>query len=71
MPMFWSGSLADAQTPQAGRLLYHASNSIQDRGILLAHANNLVSSQHFNQMLKMVNDRNLSLVTLNDAFLTS
>ena len=68
MPMFWSGSLADAQTLQDGRLLYHANISIQDRGILLAHANNLVSSNHFDRMLKMVTDRNLSLVTLTDAF---
>ena len=67
-PMSWSGSLADSAMLKPGRLLYHADISIKDRGILIGHANNLVAADHFDRLLKMVNDRNLSLVTLKDAF---
>lgn len=67
-PMSWSGTLADAGKIKAGSFMYRASVDMQDRGILLGHANNLVASQHFDQLLQIVNDRSLSLVTLKDVF---
>jgi peptidoglycan/xylan/chitin deacetylase (PgdA/CDA1 family) len=67
----WSGSLADAGKTKASRLLYHADIAMRDQGILIAHANNLTSSENFDQLLTIVNDRNLSLVTLNDVFAPS
>lgn len=67
-PMSWSGTLADAGKIKAGSFMYRASVDMQDRGILLGHANNMVASQHFDQLLKIVNNRSLSLVTLKDAF---
>ena len=67
-PVAWSGSLVDMPTQSNGRLLYHASNGFKDRGIVLSHANNLVVSKNFDALLGVINDRNLSLVTLNDVF---
>jgi len=65
-PVTWSGSLVDMPTQKPKRLLYHAKNSFNNGGIALSHANNLVVSKNFDALLKVINDRNLSLVTLND-----
>jgi peptidoglycan/xylan/chitin deacetylase (PgdA/CDA1 family) len=67
-PVAWSGSLVDTQNQLTRRLLYHAENSFQDRGIVLSHANNLVVSRNFDALMEVINARNLSLVTLNDVF---
>jgi peptidoglycan/xylan/chitin deacetylase (PgdA/CDA1 family) len=67
-PVAWSGSLVDTQNQSTRRLLYHAENSFQDRGIVLSHANNLVVSKNFDALMEVINARNLSLVTLNDVF---
>ena len=67
-PFSWSGSLADAGTIKPSRLLYHAGISIEDGGILIGHANNLVAVNNFDKLMKMVDTKNLSLVTLKDVF---
>lgn len=67
-PFSWSGSLADAGRIKPSRLLYHAGISIEDGGILIGHANNLVAANNFEKLMQMVNNRNLSLVTLKDVF---
>jgi len=68
VPVAWSGSLADAGKTKSTRLLFHAEQSMVDQGIVLGHANNLVASENFDSLLKIVSDRNLSLVTLDDVF---
>lgn len=67
-PMLWSGSLVDASNISASRILFHAKRSFYDRSIVLAHANNLTSSKVFAPMLKLISDRELNLVTLNDVY---
>jgi peptidoglycan/xylan/chitin deacetylase (PgdA/CDA1 family) len=67
-PMLWSGSLGDASNIRASRILTLAKESFYDRSIVLAHANNLTSAQVFKPMLKLISDRELNLVTLNDVY---
>ena len=67
-PMLWSGSLGDASNISAPRILVLAKESFHDRSIVLAHANNLTSSKVFQPMLKLIEDRELNLVTLNDVY---
>lgn len=67
-PMLWSGSLGDASNIRAPRILVHARESFYDRSIVLAHANNLTSSSVFPSLLKIINSKELNLVTLNDVF---
>ena len=67
-PMLWSGSLGDASNISAPRILVHAKESFNDRSIVLAHANNLTSAKVFQPMLKLIEDRELNLVTLNDVY---
>ena len=67
-PMLWSGSLGDASNIRASRILTLAKESFYDRSIVLAHANNLASAQVFKPMLKLISDRELNLVTLNDVY---
>jgi peptidoglycan/xylan/chitin deacetylase (PgdA/CDA1 family) len=68
-PMLWSGSLGDAGNISAPRILVHAKESFYNRSIVLAHANNLTSSRVFLPLLKLLADRELNLVTLNDVAL--
>lgn len=67
-PVTWSRSLVDMPNQSTNRLLYHAADSFKDRNIVLSHANNLVVSKNFDALLKVIHDRNLTLVTLNDVF---
>ena len=67
-PMLWSGSLGDASNIRATRILQLARSSFYDGSIVLAHANNLTSSRVFPDILKMITSKELSLVTLADAF---
>jgi peptidoglycan/xylan/chitin deacetylase (PgdA/CDA1 family) len=67
-PVTWSSSLVDTPSQSSGRLLYHASNGFKDRNIVLSHANNLSIPKNIDALLGVINDRNLSLVTLNDVF---
>lgn len=68
MPMLWSGSLGDASNIRAGRLLTLAKSSFYDGSIVLAHANNLTAPSIFPKLLKVINGKELNLVTLSDAF---
>ena len=67
-PVSWSHSLVDMPTQKPKRLLHHAKEGFVDRNIVLSHANNLVVSKNIDALLKVISDRNLSLVTLNDVF---
>lgn len=67
-PMLWSGSLGDASNIRANRILSLAQSSFYDGSIVLAHANNLTSSRIFPEILKLIDKKGLSLVTLADAF---
>lgn len=68
MPMLWSGSLGDASNIRSGRLLTLARSSFYDGSIVLAHANNLTAPKIFPSLIKIVNAKELNLVTLSDAF---
>jgi peptidoglycan/xylan/chitin deacetylase (PgdA/CDA1 family) len=68
LPVSWSGSLVDSGVTNSKRIIYHAEMAMRDRAIMLGHANNLVASENFDSLLAIVTDRNLSLVTLKDAF---
>ena len=67
-PMLWSGSLGDASNIRASRIMVHAQSSFYDGSIVLAHANNLTSSTVFPSIMKVINRKDLTLVTLADAF---
>jgi peptidoglycan/xylan/chitin deacetylase (PgdA/CDA1 family) len=67
-PVSWSHSLVDMPTQKPKRLLHHAKEGFVDRNIVLSHANNLIVSKNIDALLKVISDRNLSLVTLNDVF---
>lgn len=69
-PVSWSGSLVDAGETSSKRLLYHADIAMKDRAIMLDHSNTLVPTENFDSLLAIVNDRDLSLVTIKDAFAT-
>lgn len=68
MPMLWSGSLGDASNIRSGRLLTLAKSSFYDGSIVLAHANNLTAPSIFPRLLKVINGKELQLVTLAEAF---
>ncbi|MFM8254007.1 MAG: polysaccharide deacetylase family protein [Actinomycetota bacterium] len=68
MPMLWSGSLGDASNIRSGRLLTLAKSSFYDGSIVLAHANNLTAPSIFPRLLKVINGKELQLVTLTEAF---
>lgn len=68
MPMLWSGSLGDASNIRSGRLLALAKSSFYDGSIVLAHANNLTAPSIFPRLLKVINGKELQLVTLAEAF---
>jgi len=68
MPMLWSGSLGDASNIRSGRLLALAKSSFYDGSIVLAHANNLTAPSIFPRLLKVINGKDLQLVTLAEAF---
>ena len=67
-PMLWSGTLADSGKVGSAKFMNLAHLAMRDRGIVLGHANNMVASNHFDQLLEIVNSRGLSTVTLTDAF---
>jgi len=67
-PVAWTGSLVDMPKQSTHRLLFHADNSFKDKGIVLSHANTLVVPNNFDALMGVIKSRNLSLVTLNDAF---
>ena len=67
-PVSWSHSLVDMPTQKPRRLRHHAREGFIDRKIVLSHANSLVVPKNFDALLKVINDRGLSLVTLNDVF---
>ena len=66
--MLWSGTLADSGKVGSAKFMSLAKQGIQDRGIVLGHANNMVAPNHFDRLLEIVNNRGLSTVTLTDAF---
>jgi len=68
MPMLWSGSLGDASHIPSGHLLALAKSSFYDGSIVLAHANNLTAPSIFPRLLKVINGKELQLVTLAEAF---
>lgn len=68
MPILWSGSLGDASNIRSGRLLALAKSSFYDGSIVLAHANNLTAPSIFPRLLKVINGKELQLVTLAEAF---
>ena len=67
-PVSWSHSLVDMPTQKPKRLRHHAIEGFVDRNIVLSHANNLVVPKNIDALLKVINNRGLSLVTLNDVF---
>ena len=67
-PMLWSGTLADSGKVGSDKFMKLANQGIRDRGIILGHANNMVAPNHFDRLLEIVNSRELSTVTLTDAF---
>ena len=67
-PVSWSHSLVDMPTQKPRRLRHHAREGFIDRKIVLSHANSLVVPKNFDALLKVINDRGLTLVTLNDVF---
>lgn len=67
-PMLWSGSLGDASNIRSGRLLTLARSSFYDGSIVLAHANNLTAPSVFPKLLQVIERKQLSLVTLSQAF---
>jgi peptidoglycan/xylan/chitin deacetylase (PgdA/CDA1 family) len=67
-PVAWTHSLVDMPTQSAKRLQYHADHGFVDGSIVLSHANNLVVSNNIDALLETINERELSLVTLNDVF---
>jgi len=67
-PVSWSSSLVDMPKQTTNGLLGHADICFKDGNIVLSHSNNLVVSKNFEALLALINERNLSLVTLNDVF---
>jgi TRAP-type C4-dicarboxylate transport system substrate-binding protein len=53
------------KTAEVGRML---TKILEDKGIVLSHANTLVVPNNFDALMGVIKSRNLSLVTLNDAF---
>jgi peptidoglycan/xylan/chitin deacetylase (PgdA/CDA1 family) len=66
-PILWSGSFGDASNIRSSKILALAKASFYDRSIVLAHANNLTSSKVFPNLLRIIENKNLTLVTLKDA----
>lgn len=66
--IMWSGSFGDASNIRAPRILVHARESFYDRSIILTHANNLTSSTVFDNLLSIIQEKNLATITVKDAF---
>jgi peptidoglycan/xylan/chitin deacetylase (PgdA/CDA1 family) len=64
----WSGDVGDSRPENEANLIANAGKSFQPQQIVLAHANLPTITHCYNQLLDIINSRNLQTVTLNDVF---
>jgi peptidoglycan/xylan/chitin deacetylase (PgdA/CDA1 family) len=67
-PILWSGSLGDNARQRRQSIVQLGDKYIQDGVILLDHFNSRTPKPVFDQLLKLVTDRKLKTVTLDDVF---
>jgi peptidoglycan-N-acetylglucosamine deacetylase len=64
----WSGTIGDDRVINEGQLIANANRSFQAQQIVLGHANLPPVTHCFDQLLGIINSRNLQTVTLADVF---
>jgi len=69
--LLWNGSLGDSRLLRPARLLQEARRYIQPGVILLGHANHPTVTHLYDELVALIRDRNLTPVTLDQAFGTS
>lgn len=69
--LLWNGTLGDATPEKPEELLALANEHIQAGRIVLGHANHPVVTQLFPDIQKLISDRGLTPVTLDEMFGTS
>ena len=67
-PILWSGSLGDNARQRRQSIVQLGAKYIQDGVILLDHFNSRTPKPVFDELLKLVTDRKLRTVTLDDVF---
>jgi peptidoglycan/xylan/chitin deacetylase (PgdA/CDA1 family) len=68
VPVLWNGTLSDAGAIDPTLLVDFASRYMKPGVILLGHANHWPVATVFPQLVKILEDRNLVTVTLNDVY---
>nr|WP_280466126.1 polysaccharide deacetylase family protein [Nocardia brasiliensis] len=68
VPLMWYGSLEDWHVITTDYLLDCARRYFQPQAIVIGHANHLPVTQVYSQLIDILKERQLSLVTLNDVF---
>jgi peptidoglycan/xylan/chitin deacetylase (PgdA/CDA1 family) len=64
----WSGDIGDSLPEDVPRMVANATESFQPQQIVLAHANLPTITHCYDQLLGLIDSRNLQTVTLNDVF---
>jgi peptidoglycan/xylan/chitin deacetylase (PgdA/CDA1 family) len=65
----WSGNIGDSLPETAANLVSCAQRSFTPQQIVLAHANLPTITQCYDQLARLITDRGLQTVTLNDVFI--
>lgn len=71
VPILWAGSLSDSGVITEQYLLECARKYFVAQAIVIGHANHPPVTHVYGQLVDIIRERNLSMVTLNDAFLPS
>ncbi|WP_242676869.1 polysaccharide deacetylase family protein [Rhodococcus sp. ABRD24] len=69
VPTMWAGSLSDSGVITEQYLLECARKYFVDQAIVIGHANHRPVTHVYGQLVDIVRERNLSMVTLDDVFL--
>ncbi|MGC0363511.1 peptidoglycan/xylan/chitin deacetylase (PgdA/CDA1 family) [Rhodococcus sp. 27YEA15] len=71
VPTLWYGSLSDSGLITEQYLLECASKYFTAQAIVIGHANHPPVTHVYGQLVDLIRDRNLAMVTLNDVFTTT
>lgn len=71
VPTLWYGSLSDSGLITEQYLLECAHKYFTDQSIIIGHANHPPVTRVYGQLVDIIRERNLAMVTLNDVFATS
>ncbi len=67
-PVMWYGTLGDSGSITGHRVVELAKAYFHDEALIIGHSNNMTASSRFDDLLKLIRNRALKTVTLNDVW---